>query len=245
MSRFFCPSANFKTPVISITTSEEIHHIKNVLRLKKGDVLHIFNGRGEEAAGKIHSLSNNAVDVKIEYKIPAMHTKTTRVILACAVPKKAKFETIIEKCTELGIDQIFPIQTKRTEVKIKADQIPQKLKRYQSIVINAAKQSHRRELPIINAPLKFEHFLTQLHPDSTSLIACLQKGQKPLLSVLEKLPTPKTINFLIGPEGDFTLEEVASAQKAGCIPVSLGPTVLKVDTAAITVTACANLLFNR
>ena len=128
--------------MFSLSNKEELHHIKNVLRIKKGENIIVINGNNEEAICSIEAISSkeliaNIVDVKTFKK------KLPELILACAIPKKSKFETIIEKTTELGIDAIIPLITKRTDVAIKGDKANKKQERFQTVAINASKQSKK------------------------------------------------------------------------------------------------------
>ncbi len=246
MHRFFCGHSNIqKNSSIELTDPKEIHHLKNVLRLKKDDQVVVFNTDGREAVGSILSLSPHAVLIRVDYLRPSIPHKTTRVILACAIPKKSKFETIIEKTTELGVDEIIPLLTQRTIVNLKGDQAIRKSWRYQTIATNAAKQCGRRDVPHIHPATKFSDILKSIDSTTTGFIPNLsQKGQN-IVKEIQSVRQPKKVIFLIGPEGDFTPEETAAAMKVGLIPVSLGPLVLKVDTAAIAVISLANLFFNQ
>lgn len=245
MHRFFCPNADFHDPSVEITDAKELHHLKNVLRLKKGAAVTLFNGSGEETRGTITAIEENAVQVRIAGREMTSPQKPPfTVTLACAIPKKAKFETILEKSTELGVDEIVPLYTQRTEVIFKTPDVSKKMARYRTIIVNAAKQSQRRSLPELHPPVKFKDYLSRIDPKSTVMIPCLLPPRKKIGDVLKELGTPpQKLIFLIGPEGDFTPEEVELTVGKGGIPVSLGPTVLKVDTAAIAVLACVNLMF--
>jgi len=244
MHRFLCQEINPQKHTASITDKREIHHIKNVLRLKSGDKVIVFDGQGKQANGTLRQVKSTAVTVGIG-SITENNQGQSTIILACAIPKKAKFETIIEKCTELGIDEIIPLQTQRTEVLIKKDKLSQKLARYQTVAVNAAKQSQRTAIPKIWPPAKFADALTVARSADLSLIPCLFGKRKNVVEILQKTtPKPKKIVFFIGPEGDFTPQEIKQALEAGCIPVTLGSTTLKVDTAAIAVCALTNFYAN-
>ncbi len=245
MHRFYCPNANFKANPIVITSTTEIHHLKDVLRLKKGAKVSLFDGAGQEADGIIQSLT----PLKIQVQIIATRTdpqKTLSLILACAIPKNVKFETIIEKCTEIGIDHIVPLKTQRTEIHLDGKRLEQKINRYHTVAINAAKQSQQASLPVIHplSPLQgvLRDFLT---PETLALVFCLEGNRISLFEALQKKKSSqKRILFFIGPEGDFTPQETNAALSAGCLAVSLGKNVLKVDTAAIAVTAIIRQFFS-
>ncbi|MBF0523426.1 MAG: 16S rRNA (uracil(1498)-N(3))-methyltransferase, partial [Candidatus Omnitrophica bacterium] len=169
MRRFFCPETDFSSTEIILNNSDELHHLKNVLRLKEGQELLVFNGKGKEAHGLITKLSANEATIKILDIKSSEERGGPRLILACAIPKRGKFETIIEKCTELGVDEIVPVITSRTEVELKGERLDKKLARYQAVAVSAAKQSHRLTVPQIHLPTKFRDALDRLSQTSTVL----------------------------------------------------------------------------
>ena len=244
MHRFYATNADFHSSEFTLSDTEEIHHLKNVLRLKLGATIYILNGRGEEASGEIISLNNKSVIIRISLVKETPAPKPI-IILACAIPKKSKFETIIEKTTELGVDEIIPLLTQRTEIKLTEERGEKKQSRYQTIAINAAKQSRRLTVPIIHPATKFNQVLKTFTQDSIAIIPSLMEPRTPLLTAFEKIHNPAKLTFFIGPEGDFTEEEYHLITQLGGIPVSLGKTILKVETAAIATIACAQLIFRR
>lgn len=232
MHRFYCPNTDFSPTKISIVDPGEIHHLTRVLRLSFGDKIEIFNGKGDEIFGVIESVSVDEVQVLVIER--RSETKTSAVItLACAVPKKAKFEWIIEKCTELGVDEIIPMRTARTEVIIKEDRMERKSNRYQTVAVNAAKQSARSTVPVVHPQRPFKDVIASFDEGSLRIIFALSGERKSIRDVLPDSRQFSRIVYLVGPEGDFTPKELESAIAAGFIPVTLGETTLKVDTAAI------------
>ncbi|MDO8801766.1 16S rRNA (uracil(1498)-N(3))-methyltransferase [Phenylobacterium sp.] len=244
MHRFYCPQADLASKVIVITDPHEIHHIKDVLRLKKGSEVCVFNGKGGEALAMIEEVRDTAVRLQVRSVLEKGKEGRPRIILACAVPKKAKFEFILEKATELGVDVLIPLKTKRTEVIFSGDKQRSKQERFQKVVQNAAKQCGRADIPRISLMTPLAEALKGLDPQGLAVIPSLNGHNSPIREVLDKHQKPVSVTFLIGPEGDFTPDEVALAQEHGCIPVSLGPTVLKVDTAALAVLALANFYWD-
>jgi 16S rRNA (uracil1498-N3)-methyltransferase len=244
MHRFYCPKTDFSAKTVVITDKEELHHLRNVLRLKNNNDIHLFDGKGKEAAGILLSVTAQKADVQIT-SVKSYHRSKPLFILACALPKKSKFEMIIEKATELGVDEIIPMMTQRTEVNLKGDRLGKKGIRFHTVALNASKQSQRMIIPTIHPVTDFKTILDHLTETTTTIIPSLPEKSNKLFAVLQRLKSPQAISFFIGPEGDFTPEEYALAQKQGCIPVTLGNTVLKVETAAICTLSCANIFFHR
>ncbi len=210
--------------------------------MAKGDKLEIFNGRGEEIEGWIEDITKTVVEVMVVERRKNENTGRLRVILACAIPKKTKFEFIVEKCTELGVDEIIPMRTARTEVIWKGDRQERKGARYESVAVNAAKQSARLTVPVIHRQQEFKNVIASFGPDALRIIPCLTGERKGLKETLQTMHNVQQVVYLIGPEGDFTPQEVEAALKAGFIPVSLGETTLKVETAAIMVVGFTHLI---
>ena len=246
MHRSFCPHSDLEQEIISLTDRKEIHHLQDVLRLKPREQIRLFNGQDKQIVGTIMTMNANKVEVRRDYVLPQTQERGIDVVLACAIPKRAKFEFIIEKCTELGVDEIIPLKTQRTERTLNTERMGEKIDRYRTVAVNAAKQSGRinvpRILPMATTPEIFQH----ADPQGLRFIASLAGQRQNLLEVFQKknLKNFKKIIFFIGPEGDFTPDEISHALESGCIPISLGSNVLKVDTAALCVVSFANLFLN-
>ncbi len=242
MHRFYCPDIHFSSSTIDIRDKSEIHHIRDVLRLKEGEPIAVFNQKGEEAVGEICECSARRIRVEVR-KVFQVQRQTPEIVLACAIPKKSKFEFIIEKATELGVDTIIPLQTQRTEINLKGERLQSKCARYRSVAVNAAKQSRRSYVPVLRPVMDFSSAIKFLVGDSVVFIPSLEDERAPILAALARPTSTSKVAFLIGPEGDFTPEEYTEAQASGCIPVSLGPNILKVETAALVAVACASLYY--
>lgn len=236
MFRFFSSDLTFNSTEIAITNPAEIHHLRNVLRLKEGMPIVLFNSPNIEAQAVIESISSNCVQCRAE-KTKTIPVPTTRILMACAIPKKSKFETIIEKSVELGVSEIIPLKTRRTIITLSGDRLEKRQKRYETIALNAVKQSRQTQIPRIHPVTDFSSLINNTPESANVLIPSLESKTVPILTALNNLLTPDTILFLIGPEGDFTPEEYKNAQDVGAIAVSLGPTILKVETAALTALA--------
>ncbi len=239
MRRFFEPTLVLGQEHISIQDEEEFHHLVHVLRLKPHDTFELGNGQGLVAKIEVLGISSHSLEGKVISSV-SFPLPGRKVILACAIPKKAKFETIIEKATELGIDEIIPLVTQRTEAAGKPAEWEKKNERFIKTAIEAMKQCRRPWLPVIKPMMRFERALETLGsiPEASMFIPWLEGERKPLLEALKTASAKNTV-FFIGPEGDFTPDEVKLAKTKGALPVSLGENVLKVDTAAFYVTILA------
>jgi 16S rRNA (uracil1498-N3)-methyltransferase len=224
MHRFFL--LNLQQPVLS---AEEAHHALHVLRLKAGDTLNVFDGRGHEAQARVAETAKDSVRLTI-----LQHSNTPslpcRITLAQAIPKKS-MDLIVQKATELGVASIVPLVSERSVVKL--DEDSKRIKRWREIALDACKQCGNNWLPEIQPPQKARDFLSSPGKFDLKLIASLQPDSKLLKAILGEAAKPSSILILIGPEGDFTPAELGLAKSAGCLPLSLGPLVLRADTAAI------------
>lgn len=213
---------------------EESRHIVKVLRMKEGDVFKITNGKGSFFSAEITNANPKGCLVKIlseEIQAPLPY----HLHLAVAPTKlNDRYEWFLEKATEIGISEITPIICEHSERKII------KPERYEKILQSAMKQSLKAYLPVFNNAVSFKEFInSEMSSKGLKCIAhCEETDKKSLKSVL--LPNQK-ITILIGPEGDFSSEEINLATKHGYIPVSLGESRLRTETAAVV--ACHSVAF--
>lgn len=242
MHRFFCPGSNITKNKIIIDDKEELHHIKDVLRLKEEDKISIFDGRGNEYIGPIQELSNKAIVVRVKEKLSSKDTGIN-ITVACAIPKGRKMDDIVDKLTQLGVYRIIPLKTQRMIIDLDEKKEQSRHRRWEKIVISAAKQSKRKTLSVIDSIQDIRNILSNASNFDLKIIPTLSGKTRPLKDILRQ-NRYKDILIIIGPEGDFTPGEVNLAKRAGCIPVSLGKLVLRVDTAAIAVTSFIRLYEN-
>ncbi|MBF0122036.1 MAG: 16S rRNA (uracil(1498)-N(3))-methyltransferase [Candidatus Omnitrophica bacterium] len=236
MPRFFIPNISLKDQNIIISAADEAHHIVRVLRLKTGDDVELINGLGTLARGVITRILDHEVFIRINDCLTMKPREKGRIILACALPKKAKFEVILEKCTELGVDEIIPMMTERTEVRPHSG--GGKEERFEKVIVNASKQSKRLFFPILHPVMTFDDVLTRFaSPERVVFIPWLEGNRISLKDAVSRNPSSKDFLVLIGPEGDFTSQEVERSIERGALAVTLGDNTLKVDTAATAVVA--------
>jgi 16S rRNA (uracil1498-N3)-methyltransferase len=215
-----------------IADMDSLHHLRDVLRLRPGDEVSLFDSEGNECTGKLAALDNKKAVFSISTcrKAPPRIHKIT---FACAIPKKSLMDDIVDKLTQLGVDAIIPMETGRVVVKLDDNRLG-RLERWRKIARNAAEQSRRNSLPDIPDILNINQVLSLAGEVDLKLIPTLT-GQRTTLQDALSARRFKNVLVLVGPEGDFTDEEIGQALKAGFTGISLGDSVLRSETAAVAV----------
>jgi 16S rRNA (uracil1498-N3)-methyltransferase len=220
-----------------VLDESEAHHCIDVLRLGVGSRVVVFNGRGSEITAEILALEKGRVHLKELISARAEPLRCA-VTLAQAIPKGKSMDLIIQKATELGVAKIVPLLSDRTVVQLQEDELNKKREKWKQVVIEAAKQSGQDWLPEIAGPITPKQFFAEFDRYELPLVASLQNDARSFKKVLAHFREqhgrrPRSALILVGPEGDFTPAETSWAKSAGSIPVSLGPIVLRTETAAI------------
>lgn len=226
--RFYCSS--IKGTEVELTGSEA-HHLSGVLRLKAGEKVELFDGAGALAEAVVRSAKSRKVVCEIENLQVFERPKTRQIIIASSIAKGERFDWLIGKCTELGVDRIWPVLFERT---IKLGKNPRIIERWRNLTISAAKQCGRLFLPVIENPKPVKEVLISLkndRPKTRVLVGCLDGGAEPLVS---KEFTGCDVAGFIGPEGGFTEDEKHFFEDQGAESVRLTDTVLRIETAAVT-----------
>lgn len=231
MRRFFCDSILEETAVI---TGDDAHHIARVLRMKAGDALSLCDGCGKEYAAEICAISPDSVTCKVGAAIDSNSESPCRVTLFQCLPKSGKFETIVQKCTELGVFAIVPVVSARCVV-VPGKDFQKKVDRYQRVAFEAAKQSRRAMVPEV-LPLTD---ISKIDPCAFDLfLAAYEEEQRvSLKSALRQIESPESVALLIGPEGGFEPAEIERLTEQGAVPVSLGKRILRAETAGMAMLA--------
>lgn len=232
MNKFFSPASGISADKIIINDREQVHHIKNVLKLKAGEKVAVFDESENEYNCVICELKDK-VCLNIEKKTPADNSKEkAKLTIACAIPKKAKIDDIIDKLVQLGVSRIIPLMTERVVVKLDRHKETLRYERWKKIALSAVKQCKRNSLVIVEPVKDFKDLIKESREFDLKLIPYLLGKRQSIKEVLSG-SRASNILVLIGPEGDFSAREVSLAIEAGFIPVTLGDLVLRVDTAAI------------
>lgn len=223
MQLFYHPNIEPKSKEISFD-KDEVNHILKVLRKKEGDILKVTNGKGglfsvEIMGAKKHQLSGKIIAYESE------NPKSFRLHLAVAPTKmNDRYEWFLEKATEIGIDEITPILCDYSERKTI------KHERFERVLQSAMKQSLHYSMPILNKFVSFAEFVENTKSEQLFIAHCEEQEKEALQIVLKP---QKSVTLLIGPEGDFSPQEIIKAKQFGFLPVSLGNSRLRTETAAI------------
>jgi 16S rRNA (uracil1498-N3)-methyltransferase len=242
------PGHRFYNPNLSSgkLSPEESHHAADVLRLRSGDSAAIFDGKGTEARVRLTQVS--AEEVSYETLSTARTLPPTcRIRFGQALIKPVGMDLLIQKLTELGVSEIWPIASERSVSKPSGEK--RMSHRWESIALSACKQSGQNWLPKIHEASPLDTFLSSPNPAPPvgRIIGSLQPEAKPLpalLAAVRQTGNPPALDLLIGPEGDFTPAEIGRARSAGFQPASLGPLVLRSETASLFIASILHYEFN-
>jgi 16S rRNA (uracil1498-N3)-methyltransferase len=234
--RAFCSPATAE-PTEIILSADESHHLVNVNRARSGDTVVAFDGRGHEWICELIGDRKNAASLKVRFK-QNLKPLPYEITLGQALPKGQFMDAIVRKATEIGATRIVPLESERTQVHLEADRSDKKIEKWQTAALEAAKQCGNPYVPEILPIQKAAAFMESARGYDLKLIASLQPGAKSLKAVLAAFSNaqkraPKKVLWLVGPEGDFTPAEMSLSQSAGFEPISLGPLVLRCETAAV------------
>jgi len=225
MQVFYLPDVNNRDE--AWLPPEEAHHCVAVLRLKKGDRLHLVNGLGTLYEACIIEIYKDRCKVRILSSVASFRKRDYHLHIAVALPKNIdRFEWFLEKVTETGIDEITPLLCRHAERKTLNEE------RCRRVLIAAMKQSGKAFLPVLHAPCSFEDFVKIPREGGRYLAHCQASQDKNMFRFLQK---DEQVTALIGPEGDFSPDEVSLAMDCGYLPVSLGSSLFRTETAALAV----------
>ncbi len=234
--RFYISTDDWNRDALVLRGSEA-HHARDVLRMKRGDRVVVFNGRGRETTAEIVELARDEVHLRTLQASESPPLRC-RITLGQAIPKGKNMDLIVQKAVEIGAAEIAPVISERTIVDLDAEEAEQKRLKWQQIAIEAAKQCGQNWLPTVQVPRKLKDFFTQHHAQDLRLIGSLQPDALNLRHILSEYrerhgDRPQSVLMMVGPEGDFTPAELALAKTHSCRPITLGPIILRVETAAI------------
>lgn len=212
--------------------SKQAHYLRHVLRLRTGNEVVVFNGRGNECLAEIEILSRDGAKLRITSTSAPIPESELNLTLLQGIAKADAMDLIVQKATELGVSTIAPVVTEYCVVKLDAQRIHRRLEHWQRIAYGACEQSGRHSPPLVCEPQSLEHGLEGLSQTGTRLV--LEPTAETTFvdrPSLEHGATP--VGLLIGPEGGLSERDLMLADRAGFKRVKLGPRILRVETAAI------------
>ena len=226
------------TPGACIELSEaSSHYLSRVLRLQRGATLIAFNGKGCSYQAQINEVSKKSVLIGIEDQLETSPQQALQVHLGIGLSKGDRFDSVIQKATELGVGQITPLFSERCEVRLNDERLTKKQLHWQQIAVSACEQSGQNWLPAVNAAMPLGNWIDErqetvrlaLHPDSQNRFQAKQK--------------PTTLALLVGPEGGFSETEMEQATSRGFTSWQLGPRILRTETAPLAALSIIQFLW--
>ncbi|MBN8736906.1 MAG: 16S rRNA (uracil(1498)-N(3))-methyltransferase [Xanthomonadales bacterium] len=216
-------------------------HALRVLRLQPGDAVILFNGDGHDYAARLVAGGSREVAVHVETRVATMRESPLRITLAQALARGEKMDWIVQKAVELGVAAVIPLVTERSEVKLDDKRVTKRLEHWRAVAIAACEQSGRAIVPLIEAPQALDRWLATLERSEGLVRLALHPGEGLRARALQ--PAPRTVTLAIGPEGGFGERDLAVLRTAGFANLSLGPRILRTETAGVAVVAALQALY--
>ncbi|MCB1208103.1 MAG: 16S rRNA (uracil(1498)-N(3))-methyltransferase [Verrucomicrobiales bacterium] len=229
LSRFHLPAADWSAGVLR---GEEAEHAARVLRKRAGDLIEIFDGSGRVAVAEITQVEKASLSFNLQ-SVDQHQRSGLPVHLIAPLIKGQAFEWMLEKAVELGAASVQPVITERCVVQLDGDQAEKKLVKWRRLMLESAKQCHTPFLPELHGIMRWDKVMKGDLSGGLNYIAALDEKRRAIPHQLGPGPRPAWVRLAIGPEGDFSAEEVDQALRAGFQAITLGPLILRAETAAI------------
>ena len=242
--RFYAPPSAFTRDAVHLDT-DEARYLREVLRLKVGDQVYVFNGEGREFRCTIEEARRDSSLLKVVEEIePARTESPLSFTLAVALLKGEKFDLVVQKTTELGVTAITPVTTKLADIRFRDQSDARKrVTRWQRIALEAAKQSGRAAIPTVGEPQTFATLVSETPSSSVRLMFSERDGNS-LSQLINSQPQPvDSLTAVVGSEGGWTDQEIGLAREQGWQVITLGGRTLRAETAAIAITTLLQHLF--
>ena len=235
MQHFFVTPEQVRERKIYIEGSD-VNHMKNVLRMRIGEVLEVSDGNNHKYCCHIEAFEQELVVLEIDEEQSTDTELPSRICLFQGLPKGDKMELIIQKAVELGASEVIPVSTRRSIVKLDAKKAAKKVERWQEIARSAAKQSGRGVIPEVSEVLGFKEALEYAKTLDVVLIPYeLAEGMAATKKIISQIAPGQSVAVFIGPEGGFSEEEIAQATEQQVQPMTLGKRILRTETAGLAV----------
>ena len=233
MDRFFVDKKNINLENNTcIIEGEDVKHISKVLRCRIGEELEVCDNNNNEYICEITNIDKNQVELNILEKVDIQRESDLKIKVYQGLPKGPKMEMILQKLTEVGVDEIILVQTKRTVVKVDDKKEDKKLERWERIIYEAAKQSKRGKLPTLRGVLTFKEALADMKENDFNIAPYENEKTKSIKQAIKGVNI-NNIGIFVGPEGGFEETEIEAIEDIGGQSVSLGPRILRTETASL------------
>lgn len=242
MARFFLPRKQIHGQFGKID-GPELEHLRKVLRLKPGDRITVFDDIGWEHEAVIRSVAGAQGEIEIVRSYQAQRESPLHLTLAVALTKGDKLDFVVEKATELGVQNIIPFTSAHAVPKLDERKIAARTERWRKIALSATKQCGRTRAPEILPLMTFEELLVSVQPEVGKLLCWERETEQSLRQAHEKLRDAKALLVAVGPEGGFSPIEAELARQHGFEQVHLGRRILRAETAAITALSLVQFLW--
>lgn len=229
--RFFVPPAQWESPDTARITGPDARHLTRVLRLGPGAEVVLLDGRGRMFLAEVRETGREGVRAVVTGETEAPAEPGVRVTLVQALAKGDRMDTVVQKATELGVARIVPVHSERVVVNLEPRKADRRRERWQRIATEAAEQCWRPRVPQVAAVTSFEAALEAVPEDALLLFFWEEERRVALKEVLRSRPPVPEVFAFIGPEGGFSEREAAAAAARGAVSVSMGPRLLRTDTA--------------
>jgi 16S rRNA (uracil1498-N3)-methyltransferase len=203
------------------------HYVANVLRMKQGRVVTLFNGEGGEYKARLDLVSKKSVSATVTAFTDVDTESSLQVELGVCIIKNDRMDWLFQKAAELGVSNISPLLSEHTDIKLPAERIDKKMKHWQQIIENACQQSGRTAVPTINTPQTLTEWVGQVQADYKCMLHPHDSAK------INAELSPSTVALLVGPEGGLEEKELAAAVEAEFSAISLGPRILRAETAPL------------
>ena len=233
MDRFFVDKKNINIENNTcIIEGEDVKHISKVLRCRIGEELEVCDNNNNEYICEITNIDKNQVELNIVEKVDIQRESDLKIKVYQGLPKGPKMEMILQKLTEVGVDEIILVQTKRTVVKVDDKKEDKKLERWERIIYEAAKQSKRGKIPSLRGVLTFKEALADMKENDFNIAPYENEKTKSIKQAIKGVNI-NNIGIFVGPEGGFEETEIEAIEDIGGQSVSLGPRILRTETASL------------
>ena len=234
MPRFHCPVPLAAGLSLSLPAGAARH--VQVLRLQPGATVTLFNGEGGEWDATVSRMGRNDVEVQVGAHRPVEREPAREVHLALGMPANERMDWLVEKATELGAASLQPLVTERSVLRLSGERTLKKQAHWQAIAVSACEQSGRNRVPAVQAPQDLAKWCATPPAGAMGLVLSLDPAARPLAEAVHQDPA-RAVVLLSGPEGGLGPTEIQRAQASGFEPVSLGPRVLRAETAPLAALA--------